>query len=177
MPLDFNSMEEDLQIAYIKAVVARAGKTHNAPNRDRGIDITVNDTIIDSRGKHIDRGPVFVLQLKASKGFREKEGNLIVADLKIDAYNKLANWDGLLPIFLVVFDLPNDPEEWMSLDENALILRKCCYWKEPDWGKSSNKDSKAVEIPKDQVFNPSAVQDLIKKVRSKRRKGDEDTKL
>lgn len=165
-----------MQLAYIKAVVARAGKTHNAPNRDRGIDITINDTIIDSRGKQIDRGPVYTLQLKASKGFRYKD-SFIVADLKIEAYNKLANWDGLLPIFLVVFDLPDNHDDWMTLDEKALSLRKCCYWKEPDWCTSTNKDSKAVKIPKIQVFDPSAVQFLINKVRSERRKGDDDRQL
>jgi hypothetical protein len=46
----------------------------------------------------------------------------------IKRYDRLRDPGSPLPKLLVVLLLPSDPTQWLTLDENALIARRCAYW-------------------------------------------------
>jgi hypothetical protein len=54
----------------------------------------------------------------------------------------------------VVLFLPADPAEWLTLDSDALILRKCAYWASLRGAKpSANATAQTVYLPKNQRFD------------------------
>ena len=80
----------------------------------------------------------------------------------IDRYNDLRCNAVSTPRILVVLFLPHDPKEWLSLDENALLLRKCAYWVSlRGAGLSSNTAAQTVYIPKSQRFDPDGLTALM----------------
>ena len=62
----------------------------------------------------------------------------------------------LIPLILIVFVIPDNRNEWLSLDNNKLILKKCAYWYEVPEGSihSSNSVSITIEIPKTNILTP-----------------------
>ncbi len=108
-PLDYLKMEF-LQVAYVNAVVADAGKSCENPRRDAGIDLRVSDWVQDPQNpnKYEDGGVVFNCQLKASTRCVFKDGNVIFP-MKVRDYNKLVNWTGVGIKILVAFNMPKVP--------------------------------------------------------------------
>ncbi|MCY4538588.1 MAG: DUF4365 domain-containing protein [Chloroflexi bacterium] len=167
-PLDYLKMEF-LQVAYVNAVVANAGKSCDTPRRDAGIDIRVVDWIQNPQNpnRYEDGGVVFNCQLKASTRCSFKDGNLIFP-MKVRDYNKLVNWPGVGIKILVAFNMPKDPETWFSQNREIMCLRHCCYWTElTGQAQSSNKpdSSKSITIPEDSVFDSQTVLELIERTK------------
>ena len=165
-PLDFLKMEF-LQVAYVNAVVADAGKSCDNPRRDAGIDLRVSDWIQDPQNpnRYEDGGVVFNCQLKASTRCRFKDGNMIFP-MKVRDYNKLVNWRGLGIKILVAFNMPEDPDAWFSQNNDIMCLKHCCYWAElTGQAPSPNKDdsTKRIPIPESNVFDSETVMQLTER--------------
>lgn len=165
-PLDFLKMEF-LQVAYVNAVVADAGKSCENPRRDAGIDLRVSDWIQDPQNpnRYEDGGVVFNCQLKASTRCKFKDGNLVFP-MKVRDYNKLVNWPGVGIKILVAFDMPKDPEMWFSQNRKIMCLRHCCYWTElTGQPPSPNRDdsTKRIPIPESNVFDSETVMQLTER--------------
>jgi hypothetical protein len=154
-------VQEELNIAYASAVIAKAGYSADITRRDYGVDLSVR-RIQYNDGEFLDMGSIVDFQLKASINWTLEEEN-VVYDLEATAYNKLVRryLGATIPCILVVLCLPRDCNEWLVLDEECLLLRKCCYWyyiKEP---LSPNVSSVRIRIPREQLFTPECVDDLI----------------
>jgi len=58
--------------------------------------------------------------------------------------------------------MPDDPNEWLRLDSNELVLRRCMYWhslaKEIDSGNTTNT---TVYIPRSNVLDVNELQRLM----------------
>ena len=165
-PLDYLKMEF-LQVAYVNAVVADAGKSCENPRRDAGIDLRVSDWVQDPQNpnKYEDGGVVFNCQLKASTRCGFKDGNVIFP-MKVRDYNKLVNWPGVGIKILVAFIMPKDPETWFSQNREIMCLRHCCYWTElSGQPPSPNKDdsTKRIPIPESNVFDSETVIQLTER--------------
>ena len=161
MSLPLNYKMEHLHFAYVRAVVAKAGANCTRPENDYGADLIINKVQPKSGGGFTDTGFLFQCQLKATTNLKV-EDDYVVYDMKAAAYNKLVEWEGGLMI-LIVFKLPKDEQEWLSVTEDILCMKDCCYYWIPE--SSTNKSSKRIRIPKNKLFDPQAVTDLLKRVR------------
>lgn len=161
MPRPPTHIIPDLQLAYVDAVVARAGYTcdHVTGSNDYGTDVMISETM-EEDGNFSDTGPPVRCQLKASTTFEVKSDH-VACDLEVDAYNKLVNPRRGF-IILIVFKLPEDENEWLKISEKCLSLRKCCYWDRIVGEKSENESSKRVKIPRIQRFDPPAVAQILR---------------
>ena len=49
------------------------------------------------------------------------------------------------PLILVVFILPENKDEWLSLSDKELIVKKCAYWFIPE-ENNSTKNTSSIRI-------------------------------
>ena len=159
MSLPSNTMKEKLQNAYFQAVLAVAGANFATPNWDCGIDVYITSPTVNARGRVAPTGNIVLCQLKASKNCK-LDGDEVVYALEAEAYNKLVELEGARGI-LILLHLPEDENEWLIVDEHAMCIRYCCYWKEISGKTTENSSTITVRIPKSQVFNPEAVNYLL----------------
>jgi len=113
--------------------------------------------------KFAGTGFLFHCQLKATTTSELRDHNVIY-DMKVEAYNKLVGWEGSSPCILVLFRLPKNSNEWLSLDEEQLLLKNCCYWEHVTGSHSTNNSRKRLIIPRSQTFTPDTVIELLEKV-------------
>ncbi len=164
MPITIQHTMEFLSYSYVCAVAAKAGVTVAKYNLDYGIDVTLSEVQILPNGKPQPSGWSLHLQLKASTATRVRDDEVIY-DMDVDAYNKLAYQNGP-PCFLVLMRLPKDSDIWLSLSEEELLLKSCCYWKHIDGPPSDNSSSITIGIPRDQQFNPNSIGQLFSLVKT-----------
>ena len=168
-PIDKLKMEF-LQVAYVHAVVANAGKSCDNPRRDIGTDLRVVDWLPREQNpnRYYDGGIIFNCQLKASTRCTFNNSDELVFPMKVQEYNDLATWKGVGIMILIAFNMPDDLDLWFSQNCDILSLRHCCYWaeltgREPSQSKPNS--SKNVKIPRKSIFDSSTVSELAKRAR------------
>jgi Domain of unknown function (DUF4365) len=156
-------IEEDLSRAYLQAVVARAGAILAV---DRGHDYAIDGTIRQVRyvnKKRRESGFHLDFQLKACK-------NVVLSadeakyDLDVDTYNYLVERHEIKhtnKVLLILLALPNSEAEWISLSEEQLVLKKCCYWISLAGALSNNKETRRVTIPRSNLLTPEKLVELL----------------
>lgn len=151
--------KEALSRAYVEAVAACAGYTFSEENLDRGgVDLRVH------AGGYLS--PSIGLQLKATSGLGLPDSNGDFRfDLPVKNYNRLVAVSQI-PRYLVVLILPDNRGEWLSVDVDAMVLRKCCYWVSLEGlPKRDNLATVRVMIPSVQIFDVAALITLIDRSR------------
>ncbi|SPE58498.1 conserved hypothetical protein [Verrucomicrobia bacterium] len=161
--------KEALCRAYVQAIAGRAGMNASISDRefDYGIDGTFNQveirTLLTGKKRYVESGFKWDFQLKCTVDWNI-EGNELVYDVEAKTYNDLATRaasPGTTAAFLIVLCLPRNAAQWMALDEEQLILRKCGYWYRVNPPPSTNNDSIRLRIPRAQVLSPEALQQLF----------------
>ena len=157
-------IEESLSISYVNAVVSKTGQVFDVISRDYGVDGSVRRIGLLG-GDYIDMGAAFDCQLKASKNCSETDSEIIY-DINADAYNKLIKRSKMstLPCFLILFCLPQNEDQWLNINEQELVLKKCCYYFYVNGELTSNNSSKRLKIPKSNIFDCEAVINLMELV-------------
>jgi hypothetical protein len=121
-------------------------------------------------GGRSESGPILQFQLKSTVNWALRRDHIIY-DMEANAYNKLVNAEGRL---LILYCLPDNIDEWVNATEEEIILRKCCYWAYVT-GPFCSGSSKRIYIPKDQLFVPSCLKELLLKLKlGKISHGDND---
>lgn len=161
MPIPITHLEERLSLVYVNAVVAKAGAQLLEPKgHEYGIDGHVQGIRKLPNGSYHPVGYMFMAQIKATINSIMRD-DCIVYDMDVEAYNKLCDWEGSSECILVVCCLPKDETDWLSVDENQLVLKRCCYWSYRPTKETSNTSKKRITIPRSQVFDVAAVQKLL----------------
>lgn len=163
MPIPPEHIKERLNVAYVTAVVAKAGAAcsfTDAP--EYGNDGHISKVVQLPNGKFRETGHIIHCQLKATCT-SEIRGDNIIYDMEVDAYNKLAQWSGSTCI-LILLCLPEKVTDWLHLSEDQLILKRCSYWTQICGPQSSNKSTQRVSIPRKQLFTPETVVELLKRL-------------
>jgi len=158
--------QEQLSKAYINAVVAHAGHTFSEPQDDYGVDGSMHKIASSANGRRYDSGIVIDVQLKATTDWTLQD-DFVVYDVEAKTFNDLAirfQEDRATEMILAVLCLPQDENEWLSITNEQLILKKCCYWCKISDQSTNNTSSKRIKIPKDNLFSPEAVIELLEKV-------------
>ena len=150
-------IQERLSVAYVSAIVARAGYCFwNPPSTEYGTDGFIQRIRKLASGKYRGTGDSVMIQIKAAIT-TETRGSDIVYDMKVDAYNSLADWEGDTPCILVLLCLPRNADHWLYHSEDMLTLKRCCYWKHITDLPSPNSSGRTILIPRSQVFDINAV--------------------
>jgi len=164
MPLPPEHVKERLSVSYVMAVAAKAGVACRLTTTpEYGVDAYLVRVRKLCNGKYRDTGHIISCQIKAATTSQIR-GDDIVYDMDVNDYNKLAEWEGGTCI-LVLLCLPQNPEDWLNLSEEELVLRRCCYWKQITDSPSSNDRSQRVFIPRSQVLTPQTIVDLLEAIR------------
>jgi hypothetical protein len=164
MPIPLDHVKERLSNAYVSAVAAQAGATFTPKHPEYGDDAFITPVKLLDNGRYAPLGYVLICQLKSTTTSK-LEDNDVVYDMDVVAYNKLAGWEGTSPCILVLFRLPKNPRDWLTLDEEQLRLKNCCYWKHITGPLSTNESWQRIRIPRTQTFTPEAVIELLEKIR------------
>jgi Domain of unknown function (DUF4365) len=111
----------------LNAIAAQAGFLCTRPEHD----FDSVDVLVEARGHltadSLVRSPKLGVQLKATATIRDSSLSLTY-DLPIKNYNDLRQTDyGDTPRLLVLLELPENREEWVSLTAESLILRRSLY--------------------------------------------------
>jgi hypothetical protein len=169
MPIPIEHIQERLSVAYVSAVVARAGFCFwPQPPTEYGTDGFIQRVQKLPSGSYRGTGDSVMIQIKSSIT-TEVRGTNVVYDMKIDAYNKLAEWEGENPCILVLFCMPRDMDHWLCHDEDSLVMKRCCYWMHIADPPSTNASGKTILIPRNQAFDINAVPHIFETFRKLKR--------
>lgn len=73
------------------------------------------------------------------------------------------------PRLLVVLELPNDPNQWMEITSDELVIRHRAYWVSLlGYDETSNETSVIIHIPKQNRFDVAGLQSLMERSRTGR---------
>ena len=161
-----NEQKQQLSIAYVHAVAARAEFSCERPSVD---DDSV-DVVIGASGSVHDKAlilsPRIELQLKATAQDELNNGHLAFP-LPIKNYDDLRG-DTLVPRLLVVLQLPEDSNRWLEQTEEQMISRRCAFWLSL-CGKPETTNTKTVTVhlPRKNTFTVEALRSLMERVAQK----------
>lgn len=166
--LTIQHCKESLSRAYITAIVGRSLNNLSwGAEYDYGVDGFIRK--LTRRGSRVTQtGFGFDFQAKSTTNWTQ-EGNEIVSDLEANAYNDLAARSAAprgLPMLLVILCLDQDDSRWLTTDPDQMILRKCAYWHQITGTFTENENTQRIRIPTSNLFNCSAVTQLLTDVES-----------
>lgn len=158
--LSENDIREQLSIAYIHAVASRAGYAWEPTNVDRdGIDGRVMARGVVVANASI-RSPVIGFQLKGTTQITGSP-DPIPFSLKQKNYDDLRGRCAE-PRYLALLVMPPDPSQWLQLDGDALVLRRCMHWLSLARAtSSSNSTTTTVQIPRGNLLDVTAMRRLV----------------
>jgi len=162
--------QEYLSKAYIRAVAAKAGYTCAPPDPDYGLDLVIRDVDEedDGNGKTVLQDYGYALDVSAKSTYIARIiDDCIHYDLEIKAYDNLIKEQRGTPAILVLYHMPIEETDWLSVGNDITILKHCGYWQSLR-GKppSTNSSTQVIEIPRSQVFCESSLKGIMNKVRS-----------
>ena len=158
--------KEGLSRAYVLAIAAKAGAAVSINDRchDYGVDGSFHH-VTSINGRRFESGATVDFQLKATSLdiVREDFISFPMDARTTNCWAERHNRPHSNPLILIVLCLPSQPEEWLQLSENELVLRKCCYWSTISTF-TSNLRTCMIEIPRTQMFTPETLQQMLGKV-------------
>lgn len=161
-----NEQKQQLSIAYVYAVAARAGyacQVIHVDNDSIDVQLAAKGTV---HRQAVLRSPKIDVQLKATSQPVLKERHLTFP-LPIKNYNDLRE-PVLVPRILVVLLLPEDDSLWLVQSEDAMITKHCAYWMALlGRSETKNQSSVTVQLPRDQRFTVFGLRSLMEKVARK----------
>lgn len=168
MSITVQHQKEALGQAYVRAVIAKAGFNFGKTDFDYGIDGTIKE-VINRNGRYVDSCFGINFQLKSSSDVSFENG-CVIYDLESKNYNDLVEESSMLPNILILFVLPTDNDDWLSVTIDQLTMKQCAWWcslegLEP----TENQATKRISIPDCQIFSPATLIDLMEKVKGGRK--------
>lgn len=172
MSLTREHIQEDLSVAYISAVAAKAGyDCGNCQKHDYGVDLEINPIEIGDEGERFTYGMPLRIQAKASQNVVSSREEDITYTLKARNYNILARDTGRgPPIILVLYSMPSEDQDWLSISEDHITLKHCGYWISlRGRDRTPNKTSINIQIPRSQVFNEESLKSIMESIQERGR--------
>lgn len=156
-----NHLRSRLSEAFINAVSARAGCAATPEPHDYGLDFTIKPVRFRPDGSYTSTGWSLHCQLKATTTHLVRP-DTILYDIKAEAYNRIVTWDGVSPCYLVLYCLPTDSQQWITIAETTCTLQHCAYWVRLTGNPlPPEQTKKRIKIPRQNLFTPTAIHELI----------------
>lgn len=157
-----NEQKQQLSMAYVQAVAARAGYSVVRPPVD---DDSVDIQIRASGRTHPQapvRSPCVDVQLKSTAQDMLRDDHLAFP-LPLKNYNDLRE-RSLVPRYLVVLLLPTDTTRWLEQSEESMISRSCAYWTSLlGMGETENLNRVTVRLPRVNLFTVDQLHSLMER--------------
>lgn len=116
---------------------------------DCGVDYRMIRQIL-RHDKLVDMGIVLEFQLKSTQDYIIRDVNIIY-DLDSKAYNNIVqrNVEQTTPIILILMALPNNEDDWISFEDEAITLKKNLFWYHTDAIEliENENTTRRIEIP------------------------------
>ena len=159
-------IKEQISTAFVQALASDAGKICIFSGKDYGLDGRFKDIDYDAyRRRYSENGFGIDFQVKASINVKAK-GGFIIYDLEVKNYLDLINAKVGTPRILILYDMPRDRNEWVSIDTNSIVLKKCAWWCSLKGLPQVNNHSKIrIKIPDNQLLTSAALNCLMDKVK------------
>lgn len=163
-PLSSNDIEAELSYAYLHAVAARAGvgcKIGSRHDDNAGVDAELTAWGPFQDGGYLTEIDIKI-QLKATITapttlYPGHYGYSLSGVKRYDALRELTS----TPRLLVVLFLPADAADWLTLDEEGLILRRCAWWMSLRGApQATSQTRQTLYLPTAQRFDPEGLQRL-----------------
>ena len=160
-----NHIKEGLSRAFILAVAHRAGLNCTLREFDYGIDGTFRDVKV-IRNRHVESGFSLDFQAKSSERCELDETGLVY-DLEAKSHRDLVDENVGCPRILIVMALHDDPQRWLEIDAESMILRRSAWWVSlRGQPPTTNKQTERIRIPATQLFNVSALSSMMERIRT-----------
>ncbi len=127
MPLNTNIMKEQFSIAFCRALAACAGMNFSKDDYDTGLDGAFKSVSRRPNGEYYPDGAQIEFQAKSTSTFVIEE-EVLIYDLEAKNYRDLILTDIAWPRILIVYLLPSDQEQWMTINDDDIIMRYGAYW-------------------------------------------------
>lgn len=153
--------KEQFSLAFIQAVAAAAGcKVARVDVDDESVDLELIGAYhADDRRP----APHLALQAKCTE-LDDGDGEILAFPLKLKNYDDLRARCHV-PRLLVVVCVPADVSAWLTATPEAMILRRCAYWRSlHGLPPADTGTKKTVYVPRSQRFDPQALRGLMAKV-------------
>ena len=150
-------IKEQMSRGFVRLVANRSGYKCKNDEHDHGVDITLAEVRasvsslgaqrIAETGRHID------LQLKCTCDSSIIFGSSSLKfDLEAKTFNDLVRRQAdpyAIPLVLVLFILPDDNTQWLTVSSAETVLRgRAFYWQPPSGtSETSNTSTIRIEIP------------------------------
>jgi hypothetical protein len=163
--------QEALSRACIHAVAASAGVNYSLGSEfDYGFDGTFRPVVIRNGQRRIESGFPLDFQLKCSWNWAANSTH-VSYQLKTKTYNDLVTREPSgVGAVLILMCLPEpDADEWVSITEESIVLRKCCYFTTVTGVPIPNENStKLILIPRTNLLNAISLLEALKAERERR---------
>lgn len=157
-------IKEEFSKAYTIAVASKAGVNYSLPNYDCGVDGHFRGVGYDPRIGEYDNGITIDYQLKSTINAPIINGELVY-DLDVKNYRSLIRVDRMAPIILIVYSMPEQKDEWLNIDGEKTVLKKCAWWCSLRGRDDTDNEYKIrIKIPESQVLTPQTLKELIDRV-------------
>jgi hypothetical protein len=158
---------ESLSRAYVQAIAGKASVNVAINNEAHDYGIDGHFRAIKRVNNALVNNPfILEFQLKASTRWHCDDTH-IMYDMQSKAYNKIAehnNTTRAMPNILILLCLPSTFDDWMEVNEEQLILRKCCYWERLKDKQSKNTGTVRIRIPREQHLTTESLRMMLNKV-------------
>lgn len=156
-----NDIKEHLALAYVYAIASRAGCSTELIRVDRNsVDVTVKHVDGTAGPQAVSEG-VIDLQVKAYV-HDPPPGPIRYYLTNEKNFHDLRQVHTLYPKLLVVVLLPTDESSWVSLTEEALVLRRCGYFR-----SIAGTEDRTVVFPRENVLDGGALMRLMRLARKR----------
>lgn len=169
-----NDIKEQISLAFIDAIRSYNGYNTSYSKNDYGIDFTLRRVIRRNEGdsyRFYQTGEAIDFQLKCTTQDKvlSSKANHIDYSLRFANYKDLIirREESTIPLILIVFILPQNTEEWVTVSESNLLIQKNAYWFRPRAGTqipTKGKNSKVkISIPKRNLISRNSFNILFNK--------------
>ncbi len=167
MPLANNDIESELSYAYLHAIASKAGlncKVENRHGDNYGIDAQIDYFAAIPGTWRTDVSLRVQLKATINRG-SETDTHISYPFKGIEQYNRLRTNSGEPHRILVVLYLPKDPNEWLSIGPDELILKQAAYWVCLYGAEASeNGTSKTIYLPKASLLTPESLVNISQEI-------------
>jgi hypothetical protein len=164
--MDDNSKKEEFSCNYIRILASICGYITNPSQRAEDNFLKIDLHIIDSQSLDDGGAPRIAVQAKCttSKYFYESE-KCFKFDLKSKDYNQLIR-KSIDTFILIVLVISEDVElnNWITIckDKQESLIKGCAYWLSLEGMEKTEQTKIRIEIPKDNILTPAALQEIMK---------------
>jgi len=160
--------QEQLSLAALHATCARAGFGFHISGRIQ--DNWGWDAQADVKERLDPASTLFNFrlrfQLKATRQPMPRANGRYSFPLAVRHYNQFRLEAGCdSPIYLVVFQMPEGEDQWLSCSPEELVLRQCLRWvslRNAPVPERTDQETISVQIPVTQVLTPGALRELAR---------------